>query len=123
MRPLSRPVPCAMMRRLPETDPVQSRPNRVSPVVWRAALVCGVLALGLSGCGRKGPLEPPPAAAGKASSDPMSNDQMEDDGAQSSDGTGGTGSGQLLPGIAPGGSKRNQPIVAPKRPFILDPIL
>jgi predicted small lipoprotein YifL len=93
--------------------------------MWRVALLCGAIALGVTACGRKGPLEPPPAAAGKASSDPMKSDQMQDDGAESSDGAGGagSGSGQLLPSVSPGGSKRNQPIVAPKRPFFLDPIL
>jgi predicted small lipoprotein YifL len=114
-----------MMRRLPESQPVRSRSIPVLPAPWRVALVCGVIALGVAGCGRKGPLEPPPAAAGKASTDPMRNDQMEDDGAESSDGAGGagSGSGQLLPSVSPGGHKKPKPIVAPKRPFILDPIL
>jgi predicted small lipoprotein YifL len=114
-----------MMRRLPESQPVQSRSVPVPSAAWRAALLCGVLAVAIAGCGRKGPLEPPPAAAatGAASSDPLQNDEIEDDGAQSSDGAGGTGGGQLLPSIAPGGAKRSQPIQAPKRPFILDAIL
>ena len=71
----------------------------------RAVLVCGLIVLGLSACGRRGALEPPPGSAG----------------------------GQALPETAeqstlpsPVGTPRSKPsrgYTVPNKPFILDPLL
>ncbi|MGD0564741.1 MAG: lipoprotein [Roseiarcus sp.] len=58
-------------------------------------LVAG-LALGASGCGRKGPLEPPPNPSATATP----SDDLESE-----------------------GHHKAQPITPPKAPFVLDPIL
>ena len=62
-------------------------------------LVVG-LALAASGCGRRGPLEPPPNATATPESSASSD-------------TGGM----------PGAHHKPPPIVAPKTPFVLDPLL
>jgi predicted small lipoprotein YifL len=73
----------------------------------RAVLIGGLLALGLSACGRRGALEPPPNPSAA---------QQE---------TASEGSGQAtLP--SPVGTPRSKPsrgYVIPDKPFILDPLL
>jgi predicted small lipoprotein YifL len=75
----------------------------------RAVLIAGIVILGLSACGRRGALEPPP--------DPNA--------APAQQGADGTSASQgALP--SPVGTPRktsNRPITIPKTPFILDPIL
>ena len=79
------------------------------PALCRAVLMAGLLALGLSACGRRGALEPPP--------DPSV--------AQAQPGTASEGSGQgTLP--SPVGTPRSKPkrgYTIPDKPFILDPLL
>ena len=76
-------------------------------MVSRRFLIGGLLALMLGGCGRKGPLEPPPGAA-------IPPPLAEPDAA-------------AKPGITSPGAlkvkKKRTTIVPPKTPFILDPIL
>ena len=75
----------------------------------RAVLIASLLALGLSACGRRGALEPPP--------DPSA--------PQAQQGTASEGSGQgTLP--SPVGTPRSKPdqgYTIPNKPFILDPLL
>jgi predicted small lipoprotein YifL len=74
----------------------------------RTVLMMGVLILGLTACGRRGALEPPP--------DPKAAEAQASAGASASQGA--------LP--SPVGTPRkttNRPITIPKTPFILDPIL
>jgi predicted small lipoprotein YifL len=83
----------------------------------RIALVAvGIAALGLSGCGRAGPLEPPPgpAAAPVASSVPL----------RQPDGSPVPGSPEDTAGKT-GFDQYGNPVATPgqKRPFILDPLL
>ena len=73
----------------------------------RAALVAGLIVLGLSACGRRGALEPPPdgSAASQA--------QQQ-----------GTAEQATLP--SPVGTPRSTPrrgYTVPNKPFILDPLL
>ena len=68
----------------------------------RALGIAVLAALALAGCGRFGPLEPPPDASAQAKPKP---DQP--------------GSGTLNPQIRPG----IPPIVAPNQPFFLDFLL
>ena len=71
----------------------------------RAVLVCGLLVLGLTACGRRGALEPPPSAQAETQTQ-----------APTSDAT--------LP--SPVGTPRSQPnrgYTIPNKPFILDPLL
>jgi predicted small lipoprotein YifL len=79
------------------------------PALRRAVLIAGFLVLGLSACGRRGSLEPPP--------DPSA--------AQAQQGTASEGSGQgTLP--SPVGTPRSKPdrgYTIPNKPFILDPLL
>lgn len=77
----------------------QNTPSR--PLV----LIGLVLVLGLGGCGRRGPLEPPETAAKQQPAAPEA--------------------GANLPGVpAPQSqSRRPPPITPPKEPFILDPLL
>ena len=79
----------------------------------RVAVVAAVLCVGLSACGRKGPLEPPPGAAETAKPDRLS-EQAE---------TSTPGVRTLAPSISPIGNRRGKPIKAPDEPFILDRIL
>src|SRR5690349_20445517 len=105
-----------MMRPLPESCPVPSP----SPSLFRVLLLGAVLALSLSACGRKGPLEPPPGSAAVAKPDPMA-DKAETDDEE------GYRVKTLTPSISPvtgkGSRGRGKPITAPKDSFILDPIL
>jgi predicted small lipoprotein YifL len=75
----------------------------VAPMQISAARVAALflvvgLALGASGCGRKGPLEPPPTPNAVAT--PSSNDAT-----------------------TPQGPHRPPPITPPKAPFVLDSVL
>lgn len=82
------------------------RPSFV-PASRRLLILAGVAAaLSLSGCGRRGPLEPPPGSAQAK--------QAEDRKAASE------ASGNPL---MQGGTRRPPPIQRPKEPFILDPLL
>jgi predicted small lipoprotein YifL len=72
----------------------------------RAVLVCGLLVLGLTACGRRGALEPPPDTSAQAAETQT----------PTSDAT--------LP--SPVGTPRSQPnrgYTIPNKPFILDPLL
>ncbi len=80
----------------------------------RLVLVAGVLAFGLTACGRRGALEPPPAAAVPAGATQAR--------AEAEDETPDT----LLPSPAPAPSTARQQrrgYTIPKDPFILDPLL
>lgn len=73
----------------------------------RAVLVAGLLVLGLTACGRRGALEPPPDASAQAAETQQS---------KVSDAT--------LP--SPVGTPRSSPrqgYTIPNKPFILDPLL
>jgi predicted small lipoprotein YifL len=89
---------------------------RAVPIPYRPFPILAVLILAtaLSACGRRGPLEPPPRAAAPAAS--VLADEPE-----------AAPAGEALPSLAPpvaaGDRVGRKPIVAPKRPFILDPLL
>lgn len=68
-------------------------------------LGCG-LALALSGCGSKGPLEPPPSAAAQPKPAAKTDDGMGD-----------------IPTLGQKKPKTVQPVEAPKQPFLLDFLL
>ncbi len=97
---------------MPDNSELDLVSKTTLPVV-RVAVVAAVLCLGLSACGRKGPLEPPPGAAETAKPDRLSEK------AESST----PGVRTLAPRISPVGSRRGKPITAPDEPFILDSIL
>jgi len=72
----------------------------------RAALVAGLIVLGLSACGRRGSLEPPPDGSAAAPTQEEAADQA------------------TLP--SPVGTPRSAPrrgYTVPNKPFILDPLL
>ena len=71
-----------------------------------AAVGALVAALGLSACGRKGPLDPPPSAQHSAPTDPASPMQM--------------GSDRQMVGIDRDGKAAAPPPSGQNRPFILD---
>jgi len=74
----------------------------------RAVLVCGLLVLGLTACGRRGALEPPPNASTQAA------EALQQ----------ATAGGSTLP--SPVGTPRSSPrqgYTIPNKPFILDPLL
>ena len=74
-------------------------------------LLCGALALtlALGGCGRRGPLEPPPGSI------EAQQEAAEEKGEELSKVT--------IPPVGKGSSRKTPPIRAPKEPFILDPLL
>jgi predicted small lipoprotein YifL len=72
--------------------------SRLERRVLSLALVAA-LALGVAGCGRRGPLEPPPDATAVQKPAPSS------------------------PADEPEARKKNPPITPPKTPFVLDPLL
>jgi predicted small lipoprotein YifL len=83
-----------------------------SPARTAILLVLGcATALALSGCGRKGPLEPPPGAV-NAKSNPLEEKEIDPEAPK-----------PVIPSIAPVGSKKGKRIEPPKEKFILDPIL
>lgn len=72
----------------------------------RTALVAGLIVLGLSACGRRGALEPPPDGSA-----PQARQQ-------------GTADQATLPSpVGTPRSKNNRGYTIPKEPFILDPLL
>ncbi len=74
----------------------------------RIALVAGLMVLGLSACGRRGALEPPPDAAA----------------AQTQEEAVGQSQGVLpAPVGTPRASSAPQRSMVPNKPFILDPLL
>lgn len=74
-------------------------------------LLCGAIALAmtLSACGRRGPLEPPPGSV-----------EAQKEAAEE---RGETLSNVTIPPVGKGASRKTPPIRAPKEPFILDPLL
>jgi predicted small lipoprotein YifL len=78
----------------------------------RLVILGSLVALALAGCGRKGPLEPPPGAV-NVKPNPLEEREDVDPNAPK----------QVIPSIAPVGSKKGKRIEAPKEPFFLDPIL
>ena len=78
----------------------------------RTLLVLGLLGLSLGACGRKGPLEPPPAAANAIDL------PDRDIGATPRDMPGGE---DISPLAKP--SKANRAITVPNTSFVLDPLL
>ena len=78
----------------------------------RTLLVVGLMAVALGACGRKGPLEPPPAATGAID---LPDKQI---GAQAND-VSDYGSASVLAKPA----KANRAIVVPEKPFLLDPLM
>ncbi|RYE33354.1 MAG: hypothetical protein EOP23_09060 [Hyphomicrobiales bacterium] len=78
----------------------------------RTLLVVGLLALALGACGRKGPLEAPPSAAGAID---LPDDQI---GAKEND-PASLGSASVLAKPA----KSNKAITVPDKPFVLDPLM
>jgi predicted small lipoprotein YifL len=123
----------------------------VAPFAGRSLLLAGLLLLALSGCGRRGPLEPPPdPAAATAERQKAAQRQA----VRASQGRGSVPNGQTEPapegetnppgqaqvaddgdaddpvaegpaaGLSPSTRKRARtPFVIPKEPFILDPLL
>jgi len=77
--------------------------------ISRAALIAGLLILGLSACGRRGALEPPP--------DPSAAQ------AQQGSATEGNAPGTLPSPVGTPRSKANRGYTIPDKPFILDPLL
>lgn len=78
----------------------------------RLVLIGSLVAFALAGCGRKGPLEPPPGAV-NAKPNPLEEKEEVDPAAPK----------PVIPSISPVGSKKGKRIEAPKEPFVLDPIL
>ncbi len=78
--------------------------------------MAGIAALGLCGCGREGPLEPPP---GPAPGSPAATSQLT-----LPDGSPAPGSPQDT-ALKTGFDAQGNPVATPgpKRPFILDPLL
>lgn len=78
----------------------------------RFVIIAALAALALAGCGRKGPLEPPPGSV-NAKANPLEEKEITDPAEPK----------PVVPSISPVGSKKGKKIEAPKEPFILDPIL
>jgi len=74
----------------------------------RAVVVAGLLVLGLTACGRRGALEPPPDASAQAAETQTQ--------VPTSDAT-------LPSPVGTPRSKANQGYTIPNKPFILDPLL
>jgi predicted small lipoprotein YifL len=86
------------------------------PPAGRAVLLAGALALALSACGRRGPLEPPGAqAAGAAPAAAGTTVEPEEERRQA---------GATIGSPAPGGRNAvRRGFTVPQQPFILDPLL
>lgn len=78
----------------------------------RTALVAGLLALALTACGRKGPLEPPPNATGAIDLPDRQIGAVESDA---------EALGQTSILARP--PKANRAISVPEKPFVLDPLM
>ncbi|PZU92883.1 MAG: hypothetical protein DI527_07830 [Chelatococcus sp.] len=78
----------------------------------RAALVAGCLALALGACGRKGPLEPPPAATNAIDLPASQIGGVESDAASLSQAS-----------VLAKPPKANKKIEVPDVPFVLDPLM
>ncbi len=94
---------------------------RAVPIPSRPLLILAIalMATGLSACGRRGPLEPPPVASGGAPVVPAAQPQDEDDADANSP-------MDAIPSVAPPPSQdraSRRGFTVPKRPFILDPLL
>jgi predicted small lipoprotein YifL len=74
--------------------------NRAAKVTFAALALTALIAGGLGGCGRAGPLEPPPDAQAVAKQKDAEADPT-----------------------VPRPHQRPKPIAAPKQPFFLDPLL
>jgi predicted small lipoprotein YifL len=86
------------------------RALRPAPSRWAVILLAGA-ALALAGCGRKGPLDPPPGASSLSAAEQGDTDEER---AASKGSVFDPSYGANAPPKAPKGSKR---------PFILDPLL
>lgn len=80
--------------------------------IGRAVLVAGLLAVALGACGRKGPLEPPPNAAGAIDLPDAQIGAVDQDAAAMTQGS-----------ILSRPPKAGKQITVPDRPFVLDAIL
>lgn len=90
-----------------------SSSSSVSPLrATTLVLLACAAALLVSGCGRKGPLEPPPGSV-NAADNPMEERETTDPSAPK----------PLIPSVSPVGNRKGKKINAPKEPFFLDPIL
>lgn len=83
------------------------------PPLGRLLLLAGLLALGLTACGRRGPLEPPPNVKNGVEFPEDKQTQSEVDAQSGSFGTNPTGRP----------AKTQRKIIPPKRDFVLDPLL
>jgi predicted small lipoprotein YifL len=98
-------------------------------------LAASILTLGLSGCGRRGPLEAPPAAGAPAAARqaaarpvPASPATLPQQGTLDTPEDETDEQEQVVQNVvptpaAPGSRKRNRGYTIPKEPFILDPLL
>jgi predicted small lipoprotein YifL len=97
-------------------------------------LAASVLALGLAGCGRRGPLEPPPDAAAAPARQvaarpvPASPATLPQQGTLDTPDDETDEQEQVVQNVvptpaAPGSRKRSRGYTIPKEPFILDPLL
>ena len=80
------------------------------PLFCRAVLIAGLLALGLSACGRRGALEPPPNASATQAQTEEQTTTNPDAALPSPVGT-------------PSRSRASRGYAIPNKPFILDPLL
>lgn len=80
-------------------------------VLARAALVTAALSLVLTGCGRRGALQPPPEAGAPRAQTSGIDAEDDEDGVS------------IAPTPAPGARKRPRNFTIPNRPFVLDPLL
>lgn len=87
------------------------RLNPASLKLGRAILIAGVLGLGLTACGRRGPLEPPPNATNAIDLPDRDIGGDEDPN---------PGASATPFGRPP---KANRNFTVPEKPFVLDPIL
>ena len=94
------------------------------PRAGRLAIVAACLLLGLTACGRRGPLEAPPAASAPAGQTPAERQAAAD--AEAEENEARQTGGAFLPSPTPTPSGRSTARTLPTRPktpFILDPLL